>query len=74
MVVADYHLDTAIDGLTAIELLRDDYPALPAALVTADRAEATAARAAALSVERFTKPIRPAELRAYVEYCFGRGV
>ena len=74
MVVADYHLDTAIDGLTAIELLRDDYPALPAALVTADRAEATAARAAALSVERFTKPIRPAELRAYVEYSFGRGV
>jgi two-component system, sensor histidine kinase len=72
MIVADYHLDTAIEGLTAIELLRDDYPDLPAALVTADRSEATASRAANLTVERFTKPIRPAELRAFIEHCFGQ--
>ncbi|MCB9929264.1 MAG: PAS-domain containing protein [Alphaproteobacteria bacterium] len=73
LVIADYHLDTAIDGLTAIELLREDYPGVPAALATADRGEETAKRAAALGVERFTKPIRPAELRAFVDYCFGRG-
>lgn len=72
LIVADYHLDTAIEGLTAIELLRDDYPDLPAALVTADRSEATASRAASLNVERFTKPIRPAELRAFIEHCFGQ--
>ena len=72
LVLADYHLDTAIDGLTAIELLREDYPGVPAALATADRTEETAKRAAALGVERFTKPIRPAELRAFVDYCFGR--
>jgi len=72
LIIADYHLDTAIDGLTAIELLREDYPGVPAALATADRSEATAQRAAALGVECFTKPIRPAEVRAFVDYCFGR--
>lgn len=72
LIIADYHLDTAIDGLTAIELLREDYPGVPAALATADRTEETATRAASLGVERFTKPIRPAELRAFVDYCFGQ--
>jgi two-component system, sensor histidine kinase len=72
LIIADYHLDTAIDGLTAIELLRDDYSGVPAALATADRGEETAKRAAAMGVERFTKPIRPAELRAFIDYCFGQ--
>ena len=53
----------------AVELLRKSYPGLPAALVTADRSIQVAARADALGIERFLKPARPAELRAYIDHC-----
>jgi hypothetical protein len=42
-------------------------------LVTADRSSQTASRAEALGIERFLKPIKPAELRAYMEHCLRKG-
>jgi two-component system, sensor histidine kinase len=69
-VIADLDLDTEVNGLMAVEQLRAIYPGLPAALVTADRSAETAENAAALGIERFLKPIRPAELRAYMDHCF----
>ena len=68
-VIADLDLDTPINGLMAVERLRETYPGLPAALVTADRSAQVAANADALGIERFLKPARPAELRAYIDHC-----
>ena len=72
LAIVDYHLDTAIDGMTAIELLREDFEGLSACLLTADRSSATAERAAELGIDVFTKPIKPAELRAVLEFSFGQ--
>lgn len=68
-LIADLDLDTPVNGLTAVELLRKTYSGLPAALVTADRSVQVAASADALGIERFLKPARPAELRAYMDHC-----
>ena len=67
-LVADLDLDSETDGLSAVEELRKTHPGLSAALVTADRSPQTLARAKEMGVECFLKPIKPAELRAYIEY------
>lgn len=72
-LIADLDLDTPVNGLTAAKWLREKYPGLPAALVTADRSPEIGAKAEAMGVERFTKPVRPAELRAYIEHCWRAG-
>jgi signal transduction histidine kinase len=72
-LIADLDLDTPTDGLMTVERMRETYPGLPAALVTADRSSRTASRAEALGIERFLKPIKPAELRAYMEHCLRKG-
>ena len=69
-LVADLDLDSAVNGLMAVQRLRETFPDLPAALVTADRSAEIGAQAEALGVERFFKPARPAELRAYIEHCW----
>lgn len=69
-LIADLDLDTAVNGLTAAERFRAIYPGLMTALVTADRSAEIGAKAEALGIERFFKPARPAELRAYIEYCW----
>ncbi len=69
-LIADMDLDSPVTGLMAVERLRQCYPGLPAALVTADRSAAVADRAKAMGIERFLKPARPAELRAYIDYCW----
>ncbi len=72
-LIADFDLDTLVNGLMVVERLREIYPGLPAALVTADRSAQVAASAEALGVECFLKPARPAELRAYMAHCLSRG-
>lgn len=69
-LIADMDLDSPVTGLMAVERLRQCYPGLPAALVTADRSAAVADEAKAMGIERFLKPARPAELRAYIDYCW----
>ena len=69
-LIADLDLDTPTNGLMAIERLRKLHPGLPAALVTANHSAEVGSEAAALGVERFVKPARPAELRAYIEHCW----
>jgi anti-sigma regulatory factor (Ser/Thr protein kinase)/CheY-like chemotaxis protein len=69
-LIADLDLDTEVNGLMAVQRLREKYPGLMAALVTADRSAEVGVKADALGVERFFKPARPAELRAYIEHCW----
>ncbi|QSR17642.1 PAS domain-containing sensor histidine kinase [Novosphingobium sp. KA1] len=65
MLIADYHLDNGLTGDDAVLALRARLGRdLPACLVTADRGEPLKARAAALGLPLFTKPVKPARLRA----------
>ena len=65
MLIADYHLDNGLTGDDAVLALRARLGQdLPACLVTADRGEPLKARAAALGLPLFTKPVKPARLRA----------
>ncbi|WP_163270338.1 PAS-domain containing protein [Chelativorans alearense] len=66
-VVADLHLDGDIDGIDAIILLREHFGHdLPGILVTADHSRAITERARAKHIEYFSKPVKPAQLRAYL--------
>jgi signal transduction histidine kinase len=64
-VLADYHLDDG-DGLTLIAAMRDRWPSLPAALVTAEQDPAVLARAAALGVPILSKPTDPDAIAAFL--------
>jgi Na+/proline symporter/signal transduction histidine kinase/CheY-like chemotaxis protein len=65
LVLADLHLDEAVDGLDVIDALRRIWErAVPAALVTADRDPTLRVRARARRVELLHKPVKPAALRA----------
>lgn len=65
MLIADYHLDNGLTGDRAIAKLRERLgQAVPACLITADRGEDLKAHAAALGLPLFTKPVKPARLRA----------
>ncbi|TCM19827.1 signal transduction histidine kinase [Novosphingobium sp. PhB165] len=65
MVIVDHHLDDGVTGETVVAELRLRLGReLPACLVTADRSEALKTRAAALGLPLFTKPVKPARLRA----------
>lgn len=65
LLLADLHLDGAVDGLDVIDALRRRWgSAVPAALVTADRDPTLRARARARQVELLHKPVKPAALRA----------
>lgn len=66
-IVADLHLDGDIDGIDAIILLREHFGRnLPGILVTADRSRAVKERARVKGIEYFSKPVKPAQLRAYL--------
>lgn len=66
-IIADLHLDGDIDGIDAIERLRKLLGAqVPGILVTADRSREIQDRARAARIEYFSKPIKPAQLRAYL--------
>ena len=66
-IIADLHLDGEIDGIGAIERLRARLGAqIPGILVTADQSRHVQDRARAAGIEYFSKPIKPAQLRAYL--------
>jgi CheY-like chemotaxis protein len=65
-VVADYHLDKD-DGLSVVTALRLALQAqLPATLLTADRTTELREEAALRDIQMLNKPIRPAQLRAWL--------
>jgi signal transduction histidine kinase/CheY-like chemotaxis protein len=68
LVVADYHLDYGECGLTGVARLRAGREDLPAIVVTADHSEETAEEARGSGCEILRKPVRPAELRALMQY------
>jgi CheY-like chemotaxis protein len=64
-MLADYHLEDALTGDTAVARIRAVHAgALPAAIITADRSEEVRARLAAQELSVLTKPVKPAQLRA----------
>ncbi|GAB4358263.1 MAG: PAS-domain containing protein [Kiloniellaceae bacterium] len=66
-IVADLHLDGEIDGIDAIILLRERLGRdVPGILVTADQSREVKERAKAKGIEYFSKPMKPAQLRAYL--------
>jgi two-component system, sensor histidine kinase len=66
-VIADLHLDGDVDGIDAIVLLRQRLGQnLPGILVTADQSREVKERAKAAGIEYFSKPMKPAQLRAYL--------
>jgi Na+/proline symporter/signal transduction histidine kinase len=65
-IVADYHLDKG-NGLAAIALIRKAArQPLPAILLTADRTTELREKAAAKQVQILNKPLKPAQLRAWL--------
>jgi CheY-like chemotaxis protein len=65
VVLADYHLGDAENGLEAIVRLRAIYGSeLPGILITADRTAEVRDRAAEENVYVLHKPVKPASLRA----------
>ena len=67
MIIADLHLDGDVDGIEAIERLRERLgERIPGILITADQTRQVQDRARAAGVEYFSKPIKPAQLRAYL--------
>lgn len=65
MLIVDYHLDEGLTGEAAVVDLRARAGLdIPAMIITADRAEETKSRLAALSLPILNKPVKPAQLRA----------
>ena len=67
VLVADYHLHDELDGLDALQMLRQVCGAhTPAVLVTADGSDTVKRAARDLGIPVLTKPIKPASLRAFL--------
>jgi CheY-like chemotaxis protein len=65
-IVADYHLDKG-NGLSAITLVQKAArQPLPAILLTADRTTELRDKAASRNVQMLNKPLKPAQLRAWL--------
>ncbi|WP_350016305.1 PAS domain-containing hybrid sensor histidine kinase/response regulator [Rhodanobacter sp. IGA1.0] len=65
LILADYHLANDVDGLQALQQLRDAVMQLPpAAIITADGSSELKQRARALGYPLLHKPVKPAALRA----------
>ncbi len=72
IILADYHLDNNDCGLTAIEKIRNQLGNdLPAIVITADHAPATAQSIEEAGCEILRKPVRPAALRALISHLLG---
>ncbi len=69
IILADYHLDDGRNGLEAVSFLRRRTgSAVPAVVITADRAPAVADAVRALNCELLLKPVKPAALRALMQH------
>lgn len=67
VLVADYHLHDEMDGLGALQALREVCGAhTPAVLVTADGSDTLKRAARDLGLPVLTKPVKPASLRAFL--------
>lgn len=67
MAIVDYQLDDGLTGEQAIAALRARANFdLPAMVITADRSEETKARLNALALPILNKPVKPAQLRAFL--------
>ncbi|WP_426687733.1 hybrid sensor histidine kinase/response regulator [Rhodanobacter ginsengiterrae] len=65
LILADYHLADNVDGLQALQQLRDSVGRMPpAAIITADGSSDLKQRARALGYPLLHKPVKPAALRA----------
>ena len=65
LILADYHLANDVDGLDALQQLRDVVAKLPpAVIITADGSSELKQRARALGYPLLHKPVKPAALRA----------
>lgn len=65
LILADYHLTDSVDGLQALQQLRDALGELPpVAMITADGSSELKQRARARGYPVLHKPVRPAALRA----------
>ncbi|RCS31720.1 response regulator [Rhodanobacter denitrificans] len=65
LILADYHLADGVDGLQALQQLRDALGELPpVAMITADGSSELKQRARARGYPVLHKPVRPAALRA----------
>lgn len=73
IILADYHLDEGCNGLDAVRALRiEEGCAVPAIIITADRAPSIADAARQLDCELLLKPVKPAELRALMLHLLAR--
>ncbi len=67
LLLVDFHLNEALDGLAVLEILRSNLsPPPPGALITADGSEDVARRAQAAGYPQLQKPVKPAALRALI--------
>jgi PAS domain S-box-containing protein len=68
VMLVDYHLHDRMDGLSALNALRDAVAPrpLPGALLTADGRDELKRRARECGYRLLTKPIKPASLRAFL--------
>ncbi len=73
IILADYHLDNGANGIDAVRAIRSRAgAAIPAIIITADRAASIADTARAQGCELLLKPVKPAELRALMLHLFAR--
>jgi len=71
LILADYHLDEATDGLAALDLLCAS--GIPGALITADTSADLKQQARHRGYPVLQKPVKPAALRALIAH-LTRGV
>ncbi|MBP6622127.1 MAG: response regulator, partial [Alcaligenes sp.] len=66
VLLVDYHLHDRLDGLQALQLLRQYLPHAQGALLTADGSDELKAAARQYGYLVLTKPVKPASLRAFL--------
>ncbi|HZX91788.1 MAG TPA: PAS domain-containing hybrid sensor histidine kinase/response regulator [Rudaea sp.] len=67
LILADYHLDDPIDGLAALDRIREAFdPPPPGALITADASLELKVSARERGYALLRKPVKPAALRALI--------
>jgi two-component system, sensor histidine kinase len=69
LVIADFQLNGPVDGIDAILKLRALYrKPLRGILITADQSQSVRDRTRNNDIEYFSKPVKPAQLRAYLNH------
>ena len=64
VILADFHLDGATNGLDAIIAIRSRFGPIPAFLITADRSASLSVQCRERGIPVLNKPLEPARLRA----------